>query len=302
MSERRPSKLAALVMGARPRTLPAAAAPVVVGAAVACHAGGFRAVTALAALFGGLMIQVGVNYANDVQDFESGADDERRVGPTRVAAAGLLAPREVKLAAIVSFALAALAGVHLIAVGGWPILAIGVASIVCGYAYTGGPFPLAHHGLADLFVMIFFGFAAVCGTVWAQMRALPPLALWSSLAVGSLVTMILVVNNVRDVESDRRAGRRTLPVVLGRTAGVVEYGALALAAFLVPPLLVLADAAPAWTLLTLGSLPSAARLTRRLATEQGPPLNGVLAATGRLLLLYAVLFSAGLVLGRPAAR
>ena len=218
--------LRALLLASRPKTLPAAAAPVVMGSAVAAAAGGFRPGPALAALAGGLLIQIGTNFTNDVMDFKKGTDTAERVGPLRVTLAGLLTPAQVLAGAVVAFGLAAFCGIYLAAVAGWPVIAIGLASIAAGVAYTAGPAPLAYNGLGDLFVMLFFGFAAVCGTVFVQLGRVTTLAVAGALTAGAFATAILVVNNVRDVETDRKAGRRTIPVRFGRGAGVAEYVAL----------------------------------------------------------------------------
>ncbi|MBP7148567.1 MAG: 1,4-dihydroxy-2-naphthoate polyprenyltransferase [Acidobacteria bacterium] len=290
----------ALVVAARLRTLPAAASPVIVGLAIAWAAGQFRVLPAVATMLFSLLIQVGTNYTNDVLDFERGTDTADRVGPLRVTQAGLLTPRAVKLAAAGAFGAAALIAVYLAFVGGWPVVAIGVVSIACGVAYTGGPWPLAHHGLADLFVMAFFGFVAVCGTVFIQLGHIPPLAWACSLPIGALATAILVVNNTRDLATDRIAGRRTVPVVLGRRAGVVEYAALLAAAYATPAAIVAAGLAGPWTLLTLVTLPWGVGLARTLARTEGPALNATLAGTAKLLLVFALLLAAGLVVpGRP---
>lgn len=286
------SKARAVLLASRPRTLPAAAAPVVLGSAIAAAEGGFRAGPALAALAGGLLIQVGTNFANDVMDFRKGTDTAERVGPTRVTLAGLLSEREVVLGAVAAFALATLCGVYLALVAGWPVIGIGVLSIVSGVLYTAGPSPLAYNGLADLFVLLFFGFAAVCGTVFVQLGRVTPLAIAGSLSAGALATAILCVNNVRDVETDRKAGRRTIPVRFGRATGVVEYTLLVLLAHLVPLLAVWARIASPWLLLAVLTLPTGLRLARTLATTTGPALNGTLARTAQLLLLHALVFSA----------
>ena len=285
-----------LVLGARPRTLPAAAAPVVVGCAVAFAERGLRVVPAFATLAFALLIQIGTNYVNDVLDFERGTDTPARVGPVRVTQAGLLAPRAVKLAAAAAFGLAALAGAWLASVAGWPLVVIGVVSILCGIAYTGGPWPLAYNGLGDLFVMVFFGFVAVCGTVFIQLGRVTPLAWAASVPVGALATAILVVNNVRDAATDRVAGRRTLPVVFGRRAGVVEYALLVGLAFAAPPAIVLGRLAGPWVLLPFVLAPVALRLASQVATEAGTALNATLAATAKLLLLFAILLAVGIVI------
>jgi 1,4-dihydroxy-2-naphthoate octaprenyltransferase len=284
----------------RPKTLPAALAPVLVGTAVAVDAGGFRAGPALAAGIGALLLQIGSNLANDVHDFERGADREDRLGPLRVTQAGLLAPADVRAGMVLTFGLASLVGLYLAAVGGWPVVAIGLASIAAAVAYTAGPFPLGYNGLGDLFVMLFFGFVAVGGTVWVQMRALPAATWPSALAVGALVTAILVVNNVRDVEQDRASGKHTLPVRFGREWGVREYAGLLVLAYLVPAGMALGGLAAPTVLVVLVTLPLASRLSRSLARDRGRALNRTLAGTARLALLWSVLFAAGLALGGPA--
>jgi 1,4-dihydroxy-2-naphthoate polyprenyltransferase len=295
-----PGRARAWALAVRPKTLPAAVAPVLVGTAVAWRAGGFRAGPAVAAALGALLLQVGSNLANDVHDFERGADREDRLGPLRVTQAGLLTPAEVRKGMAVAFVLALLVGVYLVSVGGWPVVVIGLASIAAAAAYTAGPFPLGYNGLGDLFVMAFFGFAAVGGTVWVQALRIPLVAWPSALAVGALVTAILVVNNVRDVEQDRASGKRTLPARFGRAWGVREYAGLLALAYLVPAATVVVGLAPATVLLALLTLPLAVRLARSLARERGTVLNRTLEGTGRLALAWSALYSAGLVLGGPA--
>jgi 1,4-dihydroxy-2-naphthoate polyprenyltransferase len=289
-----PGSIRAWVLAARPATLSAALVPVLVGTAVAVATGGAKAGPALAALFGAFMLQITSNFANDVFDHEKGADTHERLGPTRAVQAGLLTARHVRRGLAVTIALATASGLYLTAVAGWPVVAIGLCSIAAAVAYTGGPYPLGYHGLGDLFVMIFFGFVAVCGTVFVQTGAVPPLAFMASLPVGSIATAVLVVNNVRDRETDVKAGKRTLAVRLGRRAGVVEYGALLAVAYTVPVAIVVALGRSPWALLPVVTLPLAIRLARTLATTEGRPLNACLVGTAKLLLLYGVLFAAGL--------
>jgi 1,4-dihydroxy-2-naphthoate octaprenyltransferase len=277
-------------------------AAVVVGAAVAFAEGGFRPGPALAALFGALMLQVGANLTNDVLDFERGADTAERLGPVRATQAGLLTPAAVKFAAAGAFLLAAVAGAYLTAVAGWPVIVVGGASILAAIAYTGGPFPLAHHGLGEPFVMVFFGFVAVCGTVFVQLGRVTPLAWIAAAPPGALATAVLVVNNVRDAPTDRAAGRRTLPVTWGRRAGVVEFALLVAMAFAIPVGMVLWGRMSLWLLLPVILVPWAWRLVRTLATIEGQPLNRTLARTAQLLLLHSALFAAGIVLAGPAPR
>ena len=291
-----PSSWRAWFLAVRPKTLPAAAAPVILGSSCAVHAGGFRLGPAAAALLGGLAIQAATNLVNDVSDFEQGTDTANRLGPLRVAQAGLLTPAAVRWGAVVAFGLATLCGVYLTVVAGWPVIAIGVLSILAGVAYSAGPFPLTRLGVGEPFVLVFFGFAAVAGTAYVQVLAVPVAAWWGGLIAGAFATAILVVNNTRDHATDRAAGRRTIPARFGRRAGVAEFAVWLALAYAGTLALVLTGAAPPWALLALASLPLAAALLRRVArSEDGPSLNAALAATGRLLLVHTVLLSAGLV-------
>ena len=288
------------ILAARPKTLPAALAPVLVGTAVAWGAGGFRAGPATAAAIGALLLQVGSNLANDVFDFERGADREGRTGPLRVTQAGLLTPSQVRAGMAVVFGLSLLVGIYLTIEAGWPVVVIGLTAIAAAIAYTGGPFPLGYNGLGELFVMIFFGFAAVCGTAFVQAGYVPSAAWPAGLAAGCLATAILAVNNVRDIDQDRESGKRTLPVRFGRPWGVAEFVVLVALAYLVPLLLVLTDRATISLLLVLLSVPLALPLVRSLRHERGDLLNRTLAGTARLFLVWSILYSAGLMLGRSA--
>jgi len=280
------------ISAARLRTLPAAIVPVIVGTAVARACGGIAWGPALAALAGAIAIQIGTNFANDVFDAEKGADTADRIGPLRAVSAGLISAAAMKRAMIGAFAVASAFGLYLVASAGWPIAAIGIASIISGIAYTGGPWPLGYHGLGDVFVMVFFGFVAVCGTVYVQLHAVPALALWAAVPVGALATAILVVNNLRDRATDARAGKRTLAVRLGRRAVLVEYALLLAAAYAVP--LALAIGHP-WRALPVITTPLAVvRLRQLAAASDGPTFNRLLAATGQLLLLHGLLFAAGM--------
>ncbi|MFC1936633.1 1,4-dihydroxy-2-naphthoate polyprenyltransferase [Chloroflexota bacterium] len=285
------------MLAIRPKTLPAAASPVFIGAAIAYSSGQFHLGAALAAVFGALMIQIGTNLVNDVVDFYRGADTEARLGPTRVTHTGLLSPRRVWLGVMVSFGLAALAGVYLTVLAGWPVVAIGLTSILAGVAYTAGPMPLAYNGLGDLFVMIFFGFAAVCGTAYVTARELPPSAWWASAAAGALTVNILVVNNIRDIETDRQAKRKNIPVVFGRKAAEWEFGLMLALACAAPVMLAVGKLTSPWVLLALLSAPKGLKLLNILRGGlQGPPLNPILGETAQMLLLYSLLFSIGIVL------
>jgi 1,4-dihydroxy-2-naphthoate octaprenyltransferase len=278
----------AWILAARPKTLVAAVAPVAVGSAVAHAAGGFRLDAALAALLGAGLIQIGTNLANDVFDAEKGADGPDRLGPTRVVSSGLLPARAVRAGAALAFALAFAGGIYLTALAGPAVVAIGLASIAAGLAYTAGPFPLGYHGLGDVFVMAFFGFVAVCGTAFVQLGRVPALAAWAAIPVGALATCLLVVNNLRDRETDARAGKRTLAVRLGRRGGIAEYWLLVAAAYAVP------IAIGGWALLPLATLPLAVPLCLQVARREGRALNDTLAGTARLFLLHSLLFAVGL--------
>ncbi len=280
----------------RPATLTAAVVPVIVGSAVAARDGRFRALPAVAALLGAVLIQIGTNLANDADDYERGADSAARQGPVRATQSGLLSTRQVRGAAWLSFAGAALPGGYLAAVGGWSIIGLGVAAIAAGLAYTGGPWPYGYHGLGDLFVFAFFGLAAVLGTYYVQTGALSGLAVAAALPVGALATAILVVNNIRDIQTDRLVGKRTLAVRLGDRGARREFAALVTAAYLVPLALWQGGGVSALVLLPWLTLPQAARLVGDvLAAQDGTRFNAALRATARLHGWYGLLFAGGLL-------
>ena len=283
------------VGAARPATLTAALVPVLVGTAVAHVSGGARWDTALAALFGAFAIQIGTNFANDVFDAEKGADTTARVGPVRAVSAGLLSARAMRSAMVLAFLVATAFGSYLVWVAGWPVVVIGALSIASGIAYTGGPYPLGYHGLGDVFVMLFFGLVAVLGTVLVQTGALPWLGWVAALPIGAIATAVLVVNNVRDRDTDVLAGKRTLVVRFGRRFGELEYGALLLLAYAIPLALSIA-LARAPLALPLLTLPFAGVLTRRVWAHEGAALNASLAGTAQLLLLFGALFAAGIAI------
>lgn len=279
----------------RVRTLPAAVVPVVVGTAAAAHAGGLQAGLASVALAAALLLQIGTNLVNDWGDARRGADGPDRLGPVRVTQAGLVPPRAVLAAAAAAFAGAAILGLVLIAHGGSPILVIGIASILAGIAYTAGPWPLAYHGLGEAFVFVFFGLVAVCGTTFVQVGHVTPTAGAAAVPTGLLATAILLVNNVRDVDTDRGAGKRTLAVRLGRSGGRALYCAALALAFAAPAAMALAGltsahALAAWLAAPLAVAPLRAVLTR----TDGPALNAALAATARLHLVFGTLLAAGI--------
>jgi 1,4-dihydroxy-2-naphthoate polyprenyltransferase len=283
----------AWLMATRPKTLTAAAVPVAVGTACAARAGHFEPITALGALFGALFIQVGTNLTNDYYDFVKGADNEKRLGPSRVTAMGLIKPRVVLGAAIFSFALAVLCGVHLIAVGGWPIVIVGVCSLACGYLYTGGPYPLAYHGLGDPFVFVFFGPVAVVGTYWVQAGSVDVLPVLASVPVGLLASALLVVNNLRDIPTDTVAGKRTLAVKLGERFTRAQYAGLLVVSFAWPVLLAVAARTPAALVMWL-ALPLAFGPFKTVMGSTGVALNAALAQTARLHAVTGVLLAVAL--------
>jgi 1,4-dihydroxy-2-naphthoate octaprenyltransferase len=291
-----PSRGRIWLMASRPKTLSAAIAPVLVGAAVAYQAGGFRVLPALATLVVAMLIQIGTNLYNDYADFQRGADTSDRLGPIRVTQAGLLAPKTVRRGAILTFAAAGVIGIYLIWVAGWVVALIGLTAILAGLAYTAGPWPLAYNGLGDLFTWIFFGFVAVCGTTFVQLQRVPFPAWMGGLALGALITALLTVNNIRDIVSDRSAGRKTIPVIFGRQGGLVEYGFCLGVAYLVPPILYFVTTRNLWHLLPILTLPEAVRLFRFIAATQGRALNQALAGTARLVLWYGVLMAIGIIL------
>ncbi len=304
------SRTQAWLIAARPQTLPAGAAPVVMGVGLAAADGVFAPLPALAALIGALLIQVGTNFANDYFDAVKGADTPDREGFTRVTAGGLIDPRRVRAAMVGTYALAVVVGSYLVVVGGLPILAVGLSGILAGILYTGGPYPYGYYGLGDLFVFVYFGLAAVAGTYYVQAVAdagvgalpltvpagtLPGVALLSGIAAGSLSTAILVVNNLRDMETDRAAGKRTLAVVLGYRWSRAEFLALLATAYAVPVALVVGYGYHPAVLVTALSIPLAATVTRTVLTRRnGDALNPALERVGQVLALYALLFALGL--------
>ena len=289
------SHLRLWLLAARPRTLPAAIAPVLVGTALAGSEDTFRALPFVAALVGSVFIQIGTNLSNDYSDARRGADTEDRLGPVRVTAGGLMPPRRVLVGTYVAFGVAVAAGLYLAAVAGWELLVVGAASILAGVLYTGGPRPYGYEGLGELFVFLFFGLVAVAGSYFVQTEELRWEAVALGVPVGLLAAAILVVNNVRDIDTDRRAGKRTLAVKLGRERARKLFVAMVVLAFVIPVALV--PALSAWLLLVLAALPLAPPLVRTVRTStDGPALNGALAATGRLLAVFSLLLAGGVLL------
>ncbi|MEP0804941.1 MAG: 1,4-dihydroxy-2-naphthoate polyprenyltransferase [Chloroflexota bacterium] len=286
----------AWILASRPRTLPAAAAGVVMGAALAWRDGVFRFDAALVCLLTALLLQIGSNLANDVFDYERGTDTAERLGPTRVTQAGILSPRDVKIGMAVVLGLAALLGLYLAWLGGWVIILLGVAAILSAIAYTGGPFPLGYYGLGDIFVFIFFGLAAVAGTYYIQAGSVPPAVWWMTIPPGLIVTAILVVNNLRDIDNDRKAGKRTMAVRLGEQGTKIEYMICMVAAYLILIPAIFLQLIPWTTLLAWASLPIAWQAAKVVLTQKGRPLNMALARTGQTALVFSLLFWVGLLI------
>ena len=283
----------------RPRTLPAAGSPVLIGWALAWANGAFKWLPALVILACALLLQILANLVNDVADYQKGTDKRERLGPTRVTQSGLLSVRQVWLGAALVALLAVVGGVYLVVVGGWPVLVMGGLALIGAVIYTVGPFSLEDYGLGDLAAFLFFGFVTVCGTTYILLGRLLPLSWMGGLGAGALVTAILVVNNVRDIESDTRAGRRNIPVRWGRKAAEAEYLIMLALAYLACLLSVLIGWGGWPLLLPLFTGPVAVGLARRMRTLPASPLfNKLLADTAQLVLFYCLLFSAGIVLDK----
>jgi 1,4-dihydroxy-2-naphthoate polyprenyltransferase len=297
MSDPPPASIKVWLLAARPKTLPAAAAPVIMGMAMAVEAEALHVPAAVCAMLAALLIQIGTNLANDYFDFVKGTDTEDRLGPTRATQAGLATPAQMRNAMVLTFVLAFCIGLYLVYRGGWPILLVGVLSILFGVLYTGGPLPLGYIGVADFFVLVFFGPVAVGGTYYVQTLELPWYVVVAGLGPGFLSTAILTVNNLRDIAGDRRAGKKTLAARFGKAFARGEYVfCVATATVIVPTALVLGLRAHHALLAVVLTGIAAVPLVRRVYTAEGRPLNGVLAGTGKLTLLYSILFSAGWLL------
>ena len=282
----------------RPKTLPAAAAPVIVGSALAWSAGSFSLLPAIGAFLGALFLQIAVNLANDYFDFVKGVDTEERLGPQRATASGLISLKSMRIAIGLVILLAVLDGLYLVFIGGIPIIVIGIASILSLLAYSGGPYPLASHGFGDLFVFIFFGLVAVCGTFYVQSLSLSPIVILGSLPSAMHITAILVVNNYRDRVTDEKSGKRTLAVKMGEGATRIEYLLLVLFPYVIPFIFILSGAVNWFLLLPILSLPMAVPLIKQVNGQYtGSELNKTLGGTAKLSLIFGILFSLGLVLG-----
>jgi 1,4-dihydroxy-2-naphthoate octaprenyltransferase len=293
-----PTGVRVWLLAARPATLPAAIVPVLVGTGAALHH--MREIHEhifIPILLAALLIQVGTNFANDVFDFRRGADTAERLGPLRATQAGLISPQQMLKAAYLTFGLALLIGLYLVSIGGWPILLIGVVCLLAGVLYTGGPWPFGYHGLGDLVCFVCFGVLAVLGTAYVQTHTVTALDVWASIPVGCLVTAILIVNNLRDIDTDRSVGKRTLAVVFGRLGTRIEYALCVLVAYAVVVGLGLTGVVGTWWWLPLLSVPLGVWLVRFVSRAEGRALNLALKRTGQLHLLFGTLFAAALWVG-----
>ena len=281
---------------ARPKTLAAAVVPVLVGASIAWYNQLFRADTTAVAFFCAFVIQIGTNFANDYFDFIKGADTDERLGFERATAAGLIKPETMRNATIFTMLTAFVAGLYLVWIGGWIVLAIGLASLLFGVLYTGGPYPLGYNGLGDIFVFIFFGFVAVMGTYYVNALQWSALSAWASIPIGALCVNILVVNNLRDVDQDRIANKRTLGVLFGEQALRVEYVSMLLISYISPAVIFFFHPVSYWIFLPMLSLPEAFRLNRLVWNNKDKrTLNNTLGHTARLMFIFGFLFSAGFI-------
>jgi 1,4-dihydroxy-2-naphthoate octaprenyltransferase len=288
------SLLKVWILASRPKTLGAAVAPVIIGTSIALFDGSADYLAAAAALFGAVMIQIGANFSNDYFDYLKGADTEERSGPVRATQAGLVKPAAMKMAFIIAFSLAAVSGIYLVYVGGVPILVLGIVSIVCGILYTGGPYPLGYHGLGDIFVFFFFGLAAVCGTYYVQAHSIDLVVAGAGIAPGLYSMGILAVNNLRDADTDSKTGKRTLAVIFGKRFVRMEYLISVVTPAVIPLLLYLSTGKHPFAIFSSFALfPSMPLIKTVFHESSGEELNRVLASTGKVLLLYSILFSVG---------
>ncbi len=289
------SKIKSWILASRPKTLPAAAVPVLVGTALAANNNKFKLDAALVALICSLLIQIATNFVNDLYDFLKGTDKKDRSGPLRVLASGLISVSEMKTGIILTFGLAFLLGLYLVYIGGAFILLIGVLSIFAGIAYTAGPYPLAYNGLGDIFVFLFFGVVGTVGTYYVQTLQITSTAFWASIPVGALITNILVVNNYRDTDEDRIAGKRTLAVIFGKSFARYQYIFL-LAISYISILIIFFQLKNYWIFLPIVTIPVAVKLVKMLYKLEGKELNKTLELTAKFSALFGFLFSLGILL------
>lgn len=295
-SEVKLTKTDSFILAARPKTLLAAIVPVLVGSSIAAADGVFNPYAALIALLCSFLIQIGTNFTNDLFDYLSGADNDDRKGPQRALATGLISEAEMRMGVFVTFGAAFALGLYLVYLGGWIILLIGIISILAGFAYTAGPYPLAYNGLGDIFVFIFFGLIGTVGTYFVMANEITPLVMWASIPVGALITNILVVNNYRDREEDEAAGKNTLAVKFGEKFTRIQYVSFMVLSYIVPLFAYLSYKKSLFIFLPLLSLPLSIKLVKMIYTLKGTELNKTLELTAKLSAIYGILFAAGLVL------
>lgn len=290
------TKFDAWVLASRPRTLPAAIMPVVVGSSIAIFQNKFQMLPASIALFCSLLIQIGTNFVNDLFDFLHGTDKIDRVGPQRAVTSGIISSKEMKLGILFVFGLSFFLGLYLVYIGGWLILLLGILSILAGIAYTAGPFPLAYNGLGDIASFLFFGLVGTVGTYYVQAGDVTALVFWSSVPVGALITNILVVNNYRDREEDRSNGKNTLAVLLGEKFTRIQYVFFMIVSYSIVFVVYFTYKNDLFVFLPLLSLPLSLKLIRMIFTLRGRELNKTLELTAKLSAIYAFLFATGILL------
>lgn len=290
------SKIESWLLASRPKTLPAAVMPVFVGTSIAIHDGLFNPFAAIIALLCSLLIQIGTNFVNDLHDYLKGSDKKDRLGPVRVLVSGLITENEMRIGITIVFGSAFILGMYLVYLAGWFIFIIGVLSLIAGYAYTAGPYPLAYNGLGDIFVFIFFGFVGTIGTYYVQAQEITMLVFWSSIPVGALITNILVVNNYRDLEEDKIAGKNTLAVKFGGTFAKMQYLIFMILSFAILLLVYFTYKQSIYVFLPLLTLPIAIKLVSMIFKLSGKDLNSTLALTAKLSAVYGILFAVGILL------
>ncbi len=290
------SKIKLWIIASRPKTLPAAVAPVLVGTAVAIHDNVFKPIPAFLALVVSLLIQIGTNFVNDYGDFKKGADSKDRVGPERFLTLGIITPTQMKKAIYITFTLAFASGLYLVYLGGLPALLIGVFSIIAGISYTAGPFPLAYNGLGDVFVFVFFGLVATTGTYYVQALSVSPLVIWVAVPIGLLITNILVVNNYRDADEDKLVNKKTLAVIFGKRFSLFQYIISIVISYIVLFQLYFQYEFTIAIFLPVLLIPLAIKLIKEMITTEGKQLNLTLAKTAMFSVLFSLLFSIGLVI------
>ncbi|MDP2037491.1 MAG: 1,4-dihydroxy-2-naphthoate polyprenyltransferase [Ignavibacteria bacterium] len=290
------TKFDAWILATRPRTLPAALVPVLVGSSIAIHDEMFKPLAAIVALVCAILIQIGTNFVNDLYDFLHGTDKKDRIGPKRVVTSGLISIPEMKLGIVFVFGLSFVLGMYLVHLAGWEILLLGIISILAGIAYTAGPFPLAYNGLGDIASFLFFGLIGTVGTYYVQANEISPFAFWSSIPVGALITNILVVNNYRDREEDQSNGKNTLAVLLGEKFARLQYVFFMIVSYAILFVVYFTYKSSIWVFLPLISLPLSVKLIKMIFTLRGRELNKTLELTAKLSALYGLLFAAGILI------